>query len=57
MTRREYTVEEVVLAHDILGYMLENDVSLEQAYEDKGVSNEMRLLEDELEEIRTAYLV
>lgn len=54
---REYSTEEIVLTMDILTYMSENEVSLEEAYEEKGVSEEMQLLEVDIEEIKKRYLV
>ena len=56
MARREYSTEEVVMASDVLGYMLENEVSLETAYQDKMVPEEMRLSEEDINEIREKYL-
>lgn len=54
---REYTEEQIVLAMDILTYMSEHKVTSKKAYEEIGVSKEMQLSEDELEEIREKYLV
>ena len=50
--RRDYSFEEKVVAMELFVYMVENKVSLEEAYEDMIIPEEKRIFsEEDLNEI------
>lgn len=57
MTVWKWPLEKVVIATEIVSFMAEHEaesgrkISLEKAYEEKGVSKDMRLKEDEIKKI------
>lgn len=59
---KEWQLDQIVMAGDTVSYMASiekmtgNSISLEQAYNDKGVPMELRLSEEEIEKIISQYL-
>ena len=50
-----YSLEKKIIAIEVSSYMRENDVTLEQAYEDMIIPEDMKMTEDEIEEITSKY--
>lgn len=59
---RKWELDQIIMVSEILSYMAGCEkekgkaLTLEEAYEQKGVSKEMRLRKEEVEEIISQYL-
>lgn len=50
-----YSLEEKIIAIEVSSYMRENGVTLEQAYKDMIVPEDMKMTEEEINEITSKY--
>lgn len=48
---RTFSLEQKILAIEIASYVIEREISLEKAYEDKMVPKEEQMTKDEIQEI------
>lgn len=54
--KKRHSIEEKVVALEVVAYMREHGVTMEKAYEDKLVKKEMQMTEDEIKNILSDVL-